>query len=123
MKCDWTKDEMIFNMNLNKINLNTFEDYELDYYDDYCHFVRRKFLDEVLKLPDTYLDRVSIDDISSTYTEINGKKTIDGNIKALILFRPDCNSINTETYIFNTIGFIKWLKMLRRDKKLGDLGI
>lgn len=126
MKKRKLKDGMLYNIyfQVNKINLNTFEDYELDLYDDYCQFVKRKFLDEVLNLDDSYLDRIMIDDISSSVIPSeDGRKKISGNIKALILFQPDCNGVNTQTYIFETIGFLKWITILRRDKKLNDLGI
>lgn len=120
------KEGMIYKLNemnkaiqLSKLNtLNNcnpvFEEWELDLYDDYCQFIKRKFLDEVIEKPDELIERVSIDDISSQYVLNGNKKIKDGNIKSIITY-------NNETYIFSCIGFIIWLKMMRRDKKIDDL--
>ena len=96
-----------------------FEEDELELYNEYLMFVRRKMNDDLeLKLNENDLMEIEIDDIRH-----NNKKSIWKFLCVLIDKTKKFPESQNTTYIYEAIGFNDWLKMLSRDRKLKELGI
>jgi hypothetical protein len=88
-------------------------------YNDYLMFIRRKMNCELnLELYEGDLMDIEIDDI---------KQDKKSNIWKFLCILADKTKKFPEsqnsTYIYEAIGFNDWLKMLKRDQRLKELGI
>lgn len=85
--------------------------FNLDLYDDYCLFIRQSFLEGEHK---ANIENVSIEDLQTIYKG----KISTGDVKVLINYN---NGSSWETHLIKTIGYLKWLKSIERDRKLSEL--
>lgn len=89
--------------------------FNLDLYDDYCLFIRQSFLEGEDK---SNIENVSIEDLQTIYSDGCKGKIPTGDVKVLINYN---NGSSWETHLIKTIGYLKWLKSIERDRKLSEL--
>lgn len=98
-----------------------FEEDALEMYNEYLMFIRRKMNDDLqLGKSEEELWDIEIDDIQTM------KKTNTWKFLCLVVEDEKVNKNHaptSSTYIYEGIGFDSWIKMLRREKRLKELGI